>query len=114
MLPNGTDLRASILLGAFSAGLESLGYSTLSDLAQRTAEYGLGPVHTATIAIDVFRKNGRIVQFCPSFGSLLPQCLVIVLSSDVGVTLFAVQSANGNQLFLLYIHIIRSLLNIKG
>ena len=65
ILPDGADLRASVLLRAFSAGLESLCDSALSDLAQRTAEYGLGPVHTATLAVDVFRKNGRIVQFCP-------------------------------------------------
>jgi hypothetical protein len=45
----------------------------------------------------VFRQNGRIVQFRPEFGRLYPQHLVIVLRSDVGVTLFAVQPAEGNQ-----------------
>ena len=65
ILPDGADLRANVLLRAFSAGLESLCDSALTDLAQRAAKYGLGPVHTATLAVDVFRKNGCIVQFRP-------------------------------------------------
>ena len=42
-----------------------------------------------------------IIHFDPEFDSLLPQCMVIILRSNLGITLLAVQPANGNQTLLL-------------
>ena len=65
VLPDSSDFWTSVLFGAIAASLEALFPGTFPNLAQRAAEYGLGPVHTAALAVDVFRKNGCIVQFRP-------------------------------------------------
>jgi hypothetical protein len=65
MLPNGTYLRASFLLLAITASLESFTYRTLTYLAQTVAKYGFPSVHPAAITVNVFRENGRIIQFGP-------------------------------------------------
>ena len=65
VLPNGTDLGASFFFWAITASLESFTYRTLTYLAQAVTENGFLSVHPAAITVNVFRENGRIIQFGP-------------------------------------------------
>ena len=65
VLPNGTDLGASFLLRAITASLEALAQCALANLAQTVTENGFLSVHPAAITVNVFRENGRIIQFGP-------------------------------------------------
>ena len=97
VLPNSTDLGASFLLWAITASLEAIAQCALTYLAQTVAKYGFPSVHPAAITVNVFRENGRIIQFGPQFRCLLPQCLVIILCGDISIALLAIQPADGNQ-----------------
>ena len=67
-----------------------------ADGAELFAEHGLGPVRAAALTVDVFRQNGRVVEFRPEFGGFFPQRLIVMKRGDVGVALFAVQPAAGD------------------
>ena len=64
-----------------------------ADGAELFAEHGFGPVCAAALTVDVFRQDGRVVEFRPEFGGLFPQRLIVMKRGDVGVALFAVQPA---------------------
>ena len=68
------------------------------------AENGFTSVHAATVTVDVLRQDGGIVQFGPQLCRLFPQCLVIVLRGNVGITLLTIQSADGNMILHLLCH----------
>ncbi len=63
VLPYGANLGASILIRAVAASGISFSYSTFTDLAQSAAEYGLGAIHAASLAVDVLRQDRCVVQF---------------------------------------------------
>jgi hypothetical protein len=65
VLPNGTDLGASFFFRAITASLEALAQCALANLAQAVTENGFPSVHPAAITVNVFRENGRIIQFGP-------------------------------------------------
>ena len=99
VLPNRVDFRTGLALGTIATGLNPLGHCALADLAQRAAEKGLDAVHATTLAVDVFWKDGRIIQLRPEFGGSFPKQLIIVLCSHIGVALLAVEPTEGNQPF---------------
>ena len=57
ILPNSGDFRTAVFLWTAATCIHLLGYGTFADLAQRTAKYGLGSIHTASFTVDMFRKN---------------------------------------------------------
>ena len=65
ILPNGGDFRTAVFLWTAATCLHLFGYSTFANLAQRAAEYGLGPIHTASLAVDMFWKDWCMIQLRP-------------------------------------------------
>ena len=63
VLPDCSNLGASVFFLTVAASGISFGYGTLTDLAQSAAEYGLGAVHAASFAVDVLRQDGCMIQF---------------------------------------------------
>ena len=57
ILPNSCDFRTAVFLWTAATCLHLLGHSTFANLAQRAAEYGLSPIHTASLAVDMFWKD---------------------------------------------------------
>ena len=98
VLPEDTHLRASILLCAVAASLKSLGQCAFANLTKRAAEDGFGSVHAATIAVDLLRQDGRMIQLGPKSGRLLPKNPVVILRGNVGIALLAIQPTDGNRL----------------
>ena len=96
VLPNRVDFRTGHALGTIATGLHPLGHCALMYLTQRAAEKGLGAVHAAFLAIDMFRKDERMVQLRPEFSGSLPQRLIVVLSGNIGIALRAIESTKGN------------------
>ena len=94
---------ALLHLGAVAAGRQAFLQCTLPDGAEAVAVNGFLPVHTATLAVDVFGQNGGVVQLGPEFRGLLTQGLVVVLRCNIGVALLAVQTTDGNQ-FIHFFH----------
>ena len=99
VLPNRVDFRTGHALGTIATGLHPLGHCALTYLTQRAAEKGLGAVHAASLAIDMFRKDGRMVQLRPEFSGSFPQRLIIVLCGNIGVALLAVKPTDASQSF---------------
>ena len=99
MTPDRADLRAGSFFLTFSAGFETLGHRALPNFAQRAAKQGFGTIHPTSFAVDMFRKDGCLVQLGPAFGGLFPKDLVVILRSDVGVAMLAIQPTDGNQSF---------------
>ena len=99
ILPDGADLGTCILLCAVAASGISFGNGTFADLTQIAAVHSLDAVHATSLAVYVFRQDGRIVQLGPELGGLLTQCLVVILCCNVDIAFLAVQSTNSDQLF---------------
>ena len=85
-----------------TTGRHATFYRTLAYRTHAVAIDCLCPIHATTFAVDVFWQNGGVVQFSLKLGGFLAKYLVIVFSGTVGIALFAVQSAVGNQDVLLF------------
>ena len=88
-----------IQFGAIRTGGYSTLYSTLTDLTQLVTEECLTATCAATVAVDMLRKYRRIVKFCPQFGGLYTQFLVISLCCYVGIAFGTIQATNCNHFF---------------
>ena len=57
VLPNCVDFGADVALGTIGTGLMTFGDRTFSNLAQRATEQGFDAIHTAPLAMNMFRKD---------------------------------------------------------
>ena len=87
---NDSESRAFFFFLAVAAGRKTFLHSAFSDSADTFAENSLYSVCAASVAVDMFRQNGRVVQFAPEFRRFFTQSVIVVFCCDVCVALFAV------------------------
>ena len=96
IVENLCSLFAYFYLGASAASFDPTLYGTFTYFTKIAAKKCFTAVGTTSVATDMFRQNGSIIQLRPKSCGFFTQNIIIVFRCNTSISSLAIQSAERN------------------